>query len=376
MPIVKPNKFFAEFDKNDAVRHGLPASAYTSSEFFELEADSLFATSWTFVGFTHQLANMGDVRPLTVAGKPVFLVRSESNVVHAFHNVCRHRNLKLIDQPRHCDGLITCPYHRWSYDFRGRLRLAPYFGGEKSGLPDGFELADHGLYPIRCETFHDWVFINMDGKAEEFENYIKPIKRQLTGFKPEEFVPVTTLEFDKISTNWKLLMENFIEPYHVQYVHKTTTSQPLEDHYVVADENCLGSAVDLTAEQQTSADEGTLGVSSRYLTLFPNFVLGLYQPDQLGVHLNCPVSADQTQQSRVIYFHRDSDQSDEAIEHARNLWDSVHREDHEMCERLQAGRYSSVANVGGVLSPHWESSVRRFQELVADAVRTSIERIG
>ena len=78
----------------------------------------------------------------------------------------------------------------------------------------------------------------------------------------------------------------------------------------------------------------------------------------------------------MIYFHRDSDQSDEAIEHARNLWDSVHREDHEMCERLQAGRYSSVANVGGVLSPYWESSVRRFQELVADAVRTSIQSIG
>jgi choline monooxygenase len=376
MPTVTSNKFFAEFDKTGSVRHGLPGTAYTSGEFFELEANQLFAASWSFVGFAHQLANVGDVQPLTVAGKPVFIVRSELNEIHAFHNVCRHRNLKLIDQPRNCDALITCPYHRWSYDFRGRLRLAPYFGGEKSGLPDGFELADHGLHPIRCETFHDWIFINMDGKAEEFETFIKPIKRQLTGFKLDEFVPVTTLKFDKIITNWKLLMENFIEPYHVQYVHKTTTSQPLEDHYVVADENCLGSAVDLTAEQLTSAGEDTLGVSSRYLTLFPNFVLGLYQPDQLGVHLNCPVSADETQQSRVIYLHRDSDQSHAAIEHARQLWTAVHREDHEMCERLQAGRYSSVADVGGVLSPHWEASVRRFQELVADAVRPGVEGRG
>ena len=168
-------------------------------------------------------------------------------------------------------------------------------------------------------------------------------------------------------------MENFIEPYHVQYVHKTTTSQPLEDHYVVADEHCLGSAIDLTVEQQTDAEAGTLGVSSRYLTLFPNFVLGLYYPDQIGVHLNRPVSENSTQQSRVIYLHRDSDQSSSAVEQARQLWDSVHREDHEMCSRLQAGRHSTVAEDGGVLSPHWEVSVRRFQELVADAVRPGLE---
>jgi choline monooxygenase len=369
MSTITNDRFFEAFDEVNVVRHGLPGIAYTSSEFFEIEARGLFAASWSFVGFTHQLANVGDVQPLTVAGKPVFLVRSELDQIHAFHNVCRHRNLKLIDRPRHCDALITCPYHRWSYDFRGQLRLAPYFGGEKSGLPDGFELADYGLYPIRCHTFHDWVFINLDGQAERFENFIKPIERQLTGFDFDEFIPVATLEFGEISTNWKLLMENFIEPYHVQYVHKTTTSQPLEDHYVIADEHCLGSAVDLTAEQQASADEGTLGVSSHYLTLFPNFVLGLYHPDQLGVHLNCPVAADKTKQSRVIYLHRDSDQSHVAVEHARQLWDSVHREDHHMCERLQAGRYSSVAEDGGVLSPHWEASVRRFQELIAEAVR-------
>ena len=361
--------FFTAFDQASPVCHGLPAASYICREFFELESNLLFAASWSFVGFAHQLAKVGDVQPLTVAGKPVFLVRSEADKIRAFHNVCRHRNLKLIDQAGHCDALITCPYHRWSYDFGGQLRLAPYFGGGKTGLPDGFDLANHGLYEIQCHTFHDWVFVNLDGQAESFDDFIEPLKRQLVGFEPEEFEAVATLEFGEVSTNWKLLMENFIEPYHVQYVHKTTTSQPLEDHYVVVDDHCLGSAIDLTAEQQAGAAAGTLGVSSRYLTLFPNFVLGLYYPDQIGVHLNRPVSENSTQQSRVIYLHRDSDQSSSAVEQARQLWDSVHREDHEMCSRLQAGRHSTVAEDGGVLSPHWEVSVRRFQELVADAVR-------
>ena len=38
-----------------------------------------------------------------------------------------------------------------------------------------------------------------------------------------------------------------------------------------------------------------------------------------------------------------------------------------MCERLQLGRASTIAQAGGLLSPHWEDSVRRFQELALSA---------
>ena len=81
MSTVTNDPFFEAFDEVDSVRHGLPGRAYTSGEFFELEANQLFAASWSFVGFAHQLANVGDVQPLTVAGKPVFLVRSETDKI-------------------------------------------------------------------------------------------------------------------------------------------------------------------------------------------------------------------------------------------------------------------------------------------------------
>ena len=164
-------------------------------------------------------------------------------------------------------------------------------------------------------------------------------------------------------------MENFIEPYHVQFVHKTTTEQPLEDHYTVIDEHCLGSTVELSEDQMASAKDGTLGVTSHYLTLFPNFVMGTYQPDQLGVHLNEPVSAGVTRQQRVIYSHKDAGYSDEKIRQLADLWHSVHLEDHAMCIRLQERRRSPLSALGGVLSPHWENSVRKFQERVANAIR-------
>ena len=365
-------RLFSAFDENGKIRHGLPSVAYTDSDFYELETRQLFARAWAFIGFAHDLAQVGDVMPVHVAGMPLVLVRGANRKIRAFHNVCRHRNLKLVAEPRNCKHTITCPYHRWSYDLEGNLKAAPYFGGEKTELPDDFSLEDHGLQEVSCRLFHDWLFVNLSGDAQGFETYIAPLKKQLADFDLDDFVAVASLEFEALKTNWKLLMENFIEPYHVQFVHKSTTNQPLVDHYIVSDGHCLGSAVDLTSEQQEQAQEGTLSVSSRYLTLFPNFVLGVYYPDQIGVHLNQPVSAEITRQRRVIYQHKDSDQSTEAVEKISRLWESVHKEDHAMCERLQEGRHSDAARQGGFLSPYWESSVRSFQELVADSIRPAL----
>jgi len=372
MTDLKRTQLFSAFDENENVKHGLPCTAYTSNDFFELEARQLFAKNWTFVGFAHDLADVGDVIPVHVAEQPLFLVRSAENQIRAFHNACRHRNLKLVGGPQNCKNRITCPYHNWVYNLDGQLCAAPFFGGGKTELPEEFLLEDHGLHEVTCRLYHDWLFVNLNGEPPSFESHIAPMRNQLADFDLNDFVAVANIEFDEINTNWKLLMENFIEPYHVQFVHKSTTNQPLVDHYIVSDGHCLGSAVDLTSEQQEQAQEGTLSVSSRYLTLFPNFVLGVYYPDQIGVHLNQPVSAEITRQRRVIYQHKDSDQSTEAVEKISRLWESVHQEDHAMCERLQEGRHSDAARQGGFLSPHWESSVRSFQELVADAIRPAL----
>ena len=367
---MRSDKAFLEhFDKPGETRHGLPGAAYTDTEFYQLERVRLFTGQWVFVGFAHQMTKPGDVRPIEVAGLPLFLLRDKHESVSAFHNVCRHRNLKLIDTDHNCGSTIQCPYHSWSYDLCGNLRSAPYFGGAIRELPADFRHELNGLMPVHCKVWHDWIFVNLSEQPQDFEEFLTPAKRQLGSTDVTEFTAVTTIDFGAVNCNWKLLMENFIEPYHVQFVHKNTTDQPLTDHYTVIDGHCLGSAVELGEKQLAKARSGTLGVTSHYLTLFPNFVLGTYEPDQLGVHLNTPLRADGTHQKRVIYIHRDSKYSDEQIEQLATLWHSVHLEDHEMCTRLQKGRQSPVAAMGGVLSPHWENSVRKFQELVAESIR-------
>ena len=360
---------FSAFRQCGPVRHGLPGLAYTSEAFHALENQSLFRNSWVFVGFAHKIADPGDVRPIPVGGQPVLLVRNAEGTVRAFHNVCRHRCLKLVDEPAHVGKLIQCPYHAWAYGLDGTLKASPFFGGRRSSETEGFDRHEHGLVPIRCAVWYDWIFLNLSGEAPDFIDFARPLLERLSDLDLRRLQPLAELDFGDVKANWKLLIENFIEPYHVQFVHRRTTDQPLRNHYTIVDSPCLGSAVDVDAERPAGGKRGhALAVSSRYLTLFPNFVIGFYQPDQIGVHLNCPTGPSTTRQRRLIYSISDHDIGDPEAMALRDLWYQVHKEDHAMCERLQQGRLSEVAANGGLLSPHWEDSVRRFQELVLDAV--------
>jgi choline monooxygenase len=355
-----------------AIARGLPPRAYTGEDFFTLENETLFANAWVFAGFAHELAKAGDVVPVTVAGRPLMLVRGRDGEIRAFHNVCRHRCATLVEQPGNVGRVITCPYHAWAYGLDGALRTTPHFAGPDRHDHPGLDRRRMGLKPVRSGVWQDWVFVNLSGTAIDFDDFVAPIRRRLAAANLARLTPVATIDLGEVGTNWKFLMENFIEPYHVQFVHKTTTEQPLKDHSTFIDGHCLGSAVEISAKQDHGGDGrngggNTLAVDSWYLTLFPNFVLGRYHPDEIGVHLNVPLAADRTRQRRVIYHTGEAALDAETIDGLADLWTKVHREDHEICERLQRGRASEVAEDGGVLSSHWEDSLQRFQDLVRAA---------
>ena len=357
----------AAFEAPGAVARGLPAAAYTSEAVFALENERIFAESWVFAGLAHELTQPGDVVPVTVAGQPVLLVRDADREVRAFHNVCRHRCLKLVEEPGNVGPAIQCPYHTWTYKLDGALHIAPYFGGRNPcAVPAGFDREQHGLVPVRVATWHDWIFVNLNGDAPPIEDFIAPIQNLLEGLDLSRMQHVVTVDLGAIAANWKLLMENFIEPYHVPFVHATTTEQPLADHYTVNEPGCLGCAVDVSS---TAKRGDTLSADSRYLTIFPNFSLGICFPDQLGVHLDVPLAPDLTLQRRAVYSLKPEPPSAGQVQHLATLWRDVHVEDQVICERLQQERESAVADDGGVLSPVWEDSVRSFQELVVSRLR-------
>lgn len=363
---------------SDAVTHGLPNAAYSSQAFLELEYERLFARNWVFVAFAHEMPSPGDVIPITVCGQPLVLVRNKAGTINAFHNVCRHRGTKIVKEPCHVRSVLTCPYHSWAYDLDGRLKATPYFGGYRRHAVAGFDPDEHGLFPVRCEQWHDWVFINLNGDAPSLDEYVEPLARYLTDIDLGRLTALCKIDFGAVRANWKFLVENFIEPYHVPMVHpRTAAGQPLREHYTMADGHCVGCAVDVAAapasgqppESAAPRARNALDMSSRYLLLFPNFVLGAYLPDQVGVHLNIPEGPDRTRQCRVIYHFGENPPDRDTVQGIQELWRKVHEEDHDICERLQEGRASPVMEDGGVLSPHWETSVHQFHKLVIGALR-------
>jgi len=357
--------------KNLNTIYGLPPESYTDDVFWKKECNTVLSDDWLFVGLVHELKNPGDIIPLSIAGKPIFLVKDLENKISTFHNVCSHRCLKLVGEKKNVGKIIKCPYHAWSYNLKGQLKAAPHIGGTNQHKPEGFNFSDHGLKPIRTHIWHDWIFINFNGKAKKFEEYAKPLIKRFNDIDLTKLNYVATLDFGKINTNWKFLIENFIEPYHVQFVHKTTTNQPLRDHYTFVDGKCYGSGVDV--EQEDEKNYNALSVTSRYLSLFPNFIMGTYYPNQVGVYLNIPISLGVTSQKRIIYTIDNKVMTKKEIQATKDIWWSVHKEDHEMCERLQEGRSSPASNNGGLLSPVWEKGVQAFQKLIMNSIRRSFK---
>ncbi len=86
--------------KNKSTIFGLPSKSYTDDGFWEKECKTVLSDGWLFVAFVHEFSKVGDVVPAFIAGKPILLVKNENNIIAAFHNVCSHRCLKLVNEKK------------------------------------------------------------------------------------------------------------------------------------------------------------------------------------------------------------------------------------------------------------------------------------
>ena len=93
--------------KNSKSIHGLPAQSYTDQHFWEIECNTVLTDGWLFVGFVHEFKKAGDVMPIFIAGKPILLIKNNDNKITAFHNVCSHRCLKLVDEKKMLEKLYV-----------------------------------------------------------------------------------------------------------------------------------------------------------------------------------------------------------------------------------------------------------------------------
>ena len=356
----------------------LPNAAYVDPDFFEAEKDCVFKNSWVFAEFAHLLPKTGSVRPVEVAGQSLLLAKDTDGIIRAFHNVCIHRGAALVEEPKSGCRNIVCPNHSWSYNLTGKLLARPHFFGGDQHDTKPADCATTNLKEVACHTWHDWIFVNLSGNAGPFSSYIAPVLEKISDYDLDSLGPGGSLTFD-IEANWKLAVENFIEPYHVFSCHPWLHSfVPMAERDAPTFENHILLCGYTFQSSDPARGEGLPyfpGLPEHkknrgdWFVLFPNFAFEIF-PDQLVTLVTTPISAKCSRETISLYFVGDGasgKQYQGAREAVIKNWHDLNLEDIGILERMQRGRLSDGFN-GGVLSPYWDPVQQHFARLIYQAM--------
>jgi Rieske 2Fe-2S family protein len=327
----------------------LPRDAYTSPRVFAFEQERFFAGSWTCVGREGDLEGTGAQRAVRVGGAGVLLARGSDGRVRAFANTCRHRGHELLGVGEQTTRrTVLCPYHAWTYDLDGALRVAPGFRDHGDFRP-----ADHGLVELPLESWHGFLFVNGSGDAPPFAKHVGALDDLAAPYRMERLVPLATHRYD-LACNWKVVLENYHECYHCPLIHPELcqVSPPASGDNFELDGAWVGGTMDLKDHAVTmSLDGHSDGVpipgldterlrTVAYLGLFPNLLLSLH-PDYVMTHLVEPLGPALSHVVCSWYFPPEAtERPGFDPSYAVEFWDRTNRQDWAACESVQRGMAS------------------------------------
>ena len=327
----------------------LPRDAYTSPRVFAFEQERFFAGSWICVGREGDLEGTGAQRAVRVGGAGVLLARGSDGRVRAFANTCRHRGHELLGVGEQTTRrTVLCPYHAWTYDLDGALRVAPGFRDHGDFRP-----ADHGLVELPLESWHGFLFVNGSGDAPPFAKHVGALDDLAAPYRMERLVPLATHRYD-LACNWKVVLENYHECYHCPLIHPELcqVSPPASGDNFELDGAWVGGTMDLKDHAVTmSLDGHSDGVpipgldterlrTVAYLGLFPNLLLSLH-PDYVMTHLVEPLGPALSHVVCSWYFPPEAtERPGFDPSYAVEFWDRTNRQDWAACESVQRGMAS------------------------------------
>jgi len=195
----------------------LPSRYYVDADIHEQELGKIFQRSWLYVGHVSDLPEAGSFMTEQLAGQPILMVRGQDNELRAFFNVCQHRGHALLSGRGQLKGRIVCPYHAWCYGLDGTLSTARM----TRDVP-GFDKAEFGLKPIQHAVVAGLIFINFDPDATPEDGDLPAFEETVLGHLPRmpEFAANHRFDFD-VAANWKVVVDNFSEGYHIPVAHPT-----------------------------------------------------------------------------------------------------------------------------------------------------------
>jgi len=363
--------------------------AYTAADFFALEQEKIFATAWVTVGCLQQVQNPGDILVSEVAGRSILVMRDKTGKLGAFYNVCRHRGSKLLERSCNIKSL-RCPYHAWVYGLDGQCLGTSMFrnekivdtvpsNGEETDLSDTalFDKKNYGLLPLSVKTWGFLIFVNLSAQTTTFEEWLGDLPQKFQSHVLEKWEISKEKNYD-VASNYKLIEENFMEYYHLPFVHPELTNvSRMEDHH-----RCQGKgmytgmlttpvsrnmeSVWLNLPAAQGLDKEHLEVAY-HICIFPNVTITIL-PNHAFCMINDPIRANQTRERTFLLTPPrtlDNESHNSMFLELVKFWDMINTQDLGIVERVQQG-LSNTAFTGGRMCPKFEEPLHRYQNWVAD----------
>lgn len=350
----------------------LPARYYFDQGIYDSEVEEIFYKSWWFAGHRSQLPAAGSFLRTQINDQSVVIVRAADGMLKAFHNVCQHRGHELVKAESDTTRLFTCPYHAWTYNLDGSLRSARL----TKSMPN-FHACDFSLKAVRLEELCGFLFINLDPDAAALRDQAGGLEQEIRQYCPklDEMVYVHRHSYD-VKSNWKVLIDNFLECYHCHIAHKdfvdlvdmSTYRNIVNGKYISQISSSSRSASKAYKFEQTGAEFGYAG-----WYLWPNLTIWVYPGEaNISVLQMIPMGPERTIEHLDWYLP--APEISPQVRDAMVYMDkTLQPEDIALCESVQRGVRSQGYNQGRfVIDPSHpelsEHGVHHFQRMVVEAL--------
>jgi phenylpropionate dioxygenase-like ring-hydroxylating dioxygenase large terminal subunit len=309
-----------------------PVESYVSAERYAAELAMVLRRYPTPFCPSAALSGAGSYVARSAAGTPLLAVRGNDGRARVFRNACRHRGTQLAAGAG-CEKAFMCRYHGWTYDLDGRLRHVPH----EYGFP-GLDKSSRGLVPVEAVEQHGIVFVTQEQPA-----IAGAAIEQLPELIPPSLELVRTTEIE-IPANWKILVEGFLEGYHIRSTHEETFYPVQFDNLNVIESFGRNSRVAFPYQninklrRVDAADRSAAGTLTYVYHLFPNAIVATFPTSIVMVVLE-PLAVDRT--TLLTYALTSADNRDgsgrAAAQTAGNFLDAGAVEDREVACAIQRG---------------------------------------
>jgi len=370
-----PSDITVGYDTDPASSWSLHSDAYTDPPWFEIDQQSIMATTWQWLCHVERLREAGSYMAETIAGMPIVAVRGKDGVLRAFYNVCQHRAHELLEGSGVTDSII-CPYHAWTYDLSGALSSA-----RKTRNMARFDVSNICLSGVQVTEFGGFVYVNLDADAAPLAEQAGDLGDEIARWAPDvaELTHARRLTYE-VSSNWKNLVDNFLECYHCHIAHPAFVSLVDMSTYQVTTHGIYSSHMAKAGTTENAAYDVAEATVREHAVwwLWPNTCLLRYPGrGNLMVLRIIPVGIDRTVET-LDFFLEDAEPNEAEIESIRFMDEVLQVEDISLVESVQRGMSTPGFDQGRIVfdpkgSGLSEHGVHHFHGLVLDAYRAAGE---